>query len=185
MEMGTGSFARMKAAMNSHVAHERHTMFQASANNVRNRLLDLVKHVDDLMSDKTNEVFIQMRRDYRSIVGGANVPQDGEMLSKDQRLARKAVMSVIQGIEVVFMKVAGLSVKDDGEDNKDEKSALSDDDEDEDERKPFRSPTSRFGRAASVDKVKVDTASNDDFEADHKLDSDLKAASQSEASDFD
>ena len=175
----------MKAAMNGHVAHERHTMFQQSADSVRNRLRDLVKHVDELMSDKTDEVFIQMKRDYRSIVGGANVPQDGELLPKDQRLARKEVMKVIRGVEKTFMKVAGLSVKDEGKDNEEKHSALSDDDEQEGEENSLRPASSRLGRAASIDNAKVSAASEDESEPEDKVDSGLGASNQPKVSDSD
>ena len=108
----------MKAHMNSHVAHERHTMFRKSANNVRNQLKDMIKHVEDLMGDKTDEVFTQMRRDYRSIIGGVDTPQAGEILPKDQRLARKGVRLIIEGVEKAFMKVAGVSIDNEEEDSK-------------------------------------------------------------------
>ncbi|KAL6715665.1 hypothetical protein ACLMJK_006626 [Lecanora helva] len=134
-ERGPGSFARMKAAMNSHVSHERHVMFRQSADTVSHQLKDMVKEVVDDMSDKTDEVFTQMRRDYRSIVGGGEVPQDGQMLPKEQRLARKEVMKVIGGTEKAFLKVAGHSVdenSDDGKENNDPADA-SDNDEDQDQ----------------------------------------------------
>lgn len=117
-ERGPGSFARMKAAMNSHVAYERHTMFQESADNVSNRLKSMIQNVEVLMSDKTDEVFTLMKRDYRSIIGGGDVPQDGQILPRDQRLLRKDIMKVIKGVEKAFMRVAGLSV-DDEEDEED------------------------------------------------------------------
>ena len=113
---GTGSFARMKAAMNSHVASERHTMFQSSADNVKSRLSVMLNELEVLMNDKADEVYIAMRRDYNSVLGGGEVPQNGEILPKTQRLVRKEMMRIIDGAEKVFSKIAGLELKDEDED---------------------------------------------------------------------
>ena len=118
----------MKAAMNSHVAQERHTMFQSSADNVRSRLSVMLKELDVSMNDKADEVYIAMRRDYNSVLGGGEVPQSGEILPKTQRLVRKEMMRIIGGVERLFQKIAGLEVKD--EDDEDEKVAPINDDED-------------------------------------------------------
>lgn len=173
--------------MHSHVAHERHIMFQESADNVERRLKEMLKHVEELMGDKTDEVFTQMRRDYRSIIGGGDIPQDGQMLPKDQRLARKGVMKVIQGVEKAFMKVAGLITDEEDDDKENNDPASQSDDEDEggqapstkeDARDPElkredspsdqlsrdeavrRLPVAKFERAVSEDDSMADTASD-------------------------
>ena len=102
--------------MNSHVAQERHTMFQESADNVRKMLVSMVKEVGTMMDDKADEVFVHMKRDYRAVLGGGDVQQDGEILSKTQRLVRKEIMRIIDGVEKIFMRVAGLEVGEDDED---------------------------------------------------------------------
>ena len=109
----------MKAAMNSHVAQERHTMFSASAENVKARLSDMTKELEVSTSDKADEVYLAMRRDYNSVLGGGNVPQTDEILPKTQRLVRKEMMRIIDGVEKIFMKIAGLEVKD--EDDEEDK----------------------------------------------------------------
>lgn len=113
---GTGSFARMKAAMNSHVASERHTMFQSSADNVKSRLSVMLKELEVYMNDKADEVYNAMRRDYNSVLGGGEVPQNGEILPKTQRLVRREMMRIIDGVEKVFSEIAGLELKDENED---------------------------------------------------------------------
>jgi len=180
----------MKAHMNSHVAHERHTMFQQSADNVQTRLEEMVKHVKDLMDDKTDEVFTQMRRDYRSIIGGGDIPQEGEMLPKDQRLVRREVMKVIEGVEKSFMKVAGMSADDEDENKENDDFARHRDAEKEEEQAssveeeearndsfkremtppdqlvdgegPEGSPTSKVERAKSADDPMSDSHESDD-----------------------
>ena len=105
--------------MNSHVAQERHTMFQESADNVRRMLIDMVKDVGAMMDDKADEVFVHMKRDYRAVLGGGEVQQDGEILPKTQRLARKEIMCILDGVEKKYMKVAGLEVEEEEKDQDD------------------------------------------------------------------
>jgi len=155
-------------------------VFQESADNVENRLRDMTKNVDILMSDKTDEVFNLVKRDYRSIIGGGDVPQDGQILPREQRLVRKEIMTVIKGVEKAFMSVAGLSPKD-GEEEQDEDEHKSSSGEKEEpdnvkreaspsnqlvnnEEKPLRSPVSRVSEAAPVKKEMVDTTSEAESE---------------------
>lgn len=108
----------MKAAMNSHVSQERHTMFSASAANVQERLSVMLEELEVDMNDKADEVYLAMRRDYNSVLGGGDVPQNGEILPKNQRLVRKEIMRIIDGVEKIFMKIAGLEVKDEDDEDK-------------------------------------------------------------------
>ena len=119
----------MKAAMNSHVAQERHTMFQSSADNVKSRLSVMLKELGVYMNDKADEVYLAMRRDYNSVLGGGEVPQNGEILPKTHRLARKEMMRIFDGVEKVFSKITGLELKDEDEDET-KQIAHSSDDED-------------------------------------------------------
>ena len=110
---GTGSYARMKALMNTHVAQERHVMFQQSAENVRNKLLDLVRETEELMKDKADEAFISIKRDYRIGLGGHDVQRDGELLPRTQRAVRKEIKRILDGAEEAFMNAVGLEREED------------------------------------------------------------------------
>ena len=110
-EHGSGCFARMKAHMNSHVADHRHVMFQESADEVKRQLASLVTDVENTMGDKTDEVFIQIKRDYRSVLGGGEVPQGGEVLPRVERQVRKEIKRTIVGVEGMMRKVVGLEVE--------------------------------------------------------------------------
>ena len=115
-EYGTGSFKRMKNLMNSHVAQERHTMFQSSVDHVQKLLKDLVKETNKTMSDKADEVFVQIQRDYRSILGGADASQQGEeVLPKVQRQVRKEIRKLIEGVEKRTKSAMGEAVEDSGD----------------------------------------------------------------------
>ncbi|MCJ1400989.1 hypothetical protein MMC11_004200 [Xylographa trunciseda] len=111
-ERGPGSYARMKAAMNAHVERRKHTMFEDSTNEVQQKLKAMLRQVEETMSNKADEVFVAMSRDYRSVLGGGDVPH-GEMMPKWQRAMRKEVKGVISKAEKIFKRVAGVEVEDD------------------------------------------------------------------------
>lgn len=104
-ECGPGSYRRMKSTMNGHVSNERHTMFQRSVDEVRRSLTRMAKDVENTMNDKADEVFILIRRDYRSVLGGGDVPH-GQLLPKAQRLLRKEILGIIGKVENLFSKIA-------------------------------------------------------------------------------
>ena len=95
-----------------HIANERHTMFQASADRVKISLEQLVKTVEEQLGDKTEEVFVSMRRDYRAVLGAGDV-KEGEMLPRPQRLCRKEIKSIIGGIHKIFEKVVNGELDED------------------------------------------------------------------------
>ena len=93
--------------MTHHVDRERYSMFQQSADEVRKRLIAMVREIDEVLNSKVDEIYVSTSRDYRSVLGGSDVPH-GEMLPKWQRLMRKDVLAVIEGVEKVFDKMLGL-----------------------------------------------------------------------------
>ncbi|KAL8853712.1 MAG: hypothetical protein Q9221_001523 [Calogaya cf. arnoldii] len=121
-ERGPGQFKRMKAHMHEHVETHQGTMFKASADEVRKQLQAMVKDAEETLADKTDEVFIQIKRDYRTVLGGEDVPQ-GEVIPRVQRLVRKEIKKTIEGVERMMNIVLGHEVED-----------LPDPIEDEDER---------------------------------------------------
>lgn len=94
----------MKTIMNAHVDHQRRVMFFESAEAAQKRLEALVKQVEAMMSERVMEVFFAMRRDYRSVLGGAEESQ-GELLPKAERLMRKEVIRILEDIERMFTDV--------------------------------------------------------------------------------
>lgn len=102
----------MKAAMHAHVDQERHVMFQQSADEAKRRLTEMLEAASMTMSDRIDEVFVAMRRDYRSVLGGGDA--QGEILPKSQRLLRKQVMTTLDGVEQLFKIALGQATDDDG-----------------------------------------------------------------------
>ncbi|MCJ1479498.1 hypothetical protein MMC13_008184 [Lambiella insularis] len=108
-ETGPGCYARMKAAMYAHVDEQRHTMFSNSTNEVWQKLKALMLEVEEILANKADEVFVAMRRDYTSVLGGDDLPQ-GELMPKWQRAMRRDVRNVINSAEKTFKKIAGIGV---------------------------------------------------------------------------
>lgn len=96
----------MKAAMNSIVDQERHVMFQDSANEARNRIKTMIRDQEEIMRGRTDEVFVAVRRDYRAVLSGGDT--HGESLPKSQRLLRKDVMNILEGVETEFKQAIGI-----------------------------------------------------------------------------
>lgn len=99
--------------MNAHVDQERHVMFQQSADEADRRLIEMVRDARETMSDRMDEVFVAMRRDYRSVLGGGD--SQGEVLPKPQRLLRKEVMTTLDEVEKLFKVALGQATDDDWE----------------------------------------------------------------------
>lgn len=97
--------------MHAHVDQERHVMFQQSADEAQRRLMEMIEEVIMTMSDRMDEVFVAMRRDYRSVLGGGDT--QGEMLPKSQRLLRKQVIATLDGVEKLFKTALGQAADDD------------------------------------------------------------------------
>ncbi|KAL8688345.1 MAG: hypothetical protein Q9224_004906 [Gallowayella concinna] len=132
-ERGPGQYKRMKAYMKDHVETNRNTMFQESAEEVKRQLQAMVNDIEETLADKMDEVFIQIKRDYRAVLGGGDVPE-GEVLPRVQRLVRKDIKKTIDGVERMLRIVVGLEVEDAVEAGEITK-CESEDDDDKDEAK--------------------------------------------------
>jgi hypothetical protein len=88
----------MQSHMASHVDTARSEMFQESCDDVRNRLLDMCKQVEEGMSLQTDEIFMRMQRDYTEVVSGTQLPQ-GQMMPRQERKMRSDVSQTIEDFE--------------------------------------------------------------------------------------
>lgn len=95
----------MKVSMGEHIEAERHTMFETSGQTIQKLLEDTIRDVKAEMDERIDEVYLQLCRDYRSVLGGGDQPDQGQMLPKAQRLARKQIIRVIDTVETRFTRV--------------------------------------------------------------------------------
>ena len=79
-------------------------MFQSSAKKVKASLEGLVKIIQEQLGDKTDEIFVSMRRDYRAVLG-AGEGNGGELLPRPQRLCRREIKAIIDDVQAIFEKV--------------------------------------------------------------------------------
>lgn len=84
--------------MVTHVDTARSEMFRESCDEVRNRLLDMCKYVEQSMSLQTDDIFVKMQRDYMQVVSGTQLPK-GQMMPKQERNMRSQVAEVIEAFD--------------------------------------------------------------------------------------
>ncbi|KEQ76888.1 hypothetical protein M436DRAFT_78624 [Aureobasidium namibiae CBS 147.97] len=99
-EAGPGQFNRMKIHMTNHVEAQKDTMFQRATQVVRNMIMDLTKDFEEHMANRTDQVFVGMRRDYLQVL--SNVRVDDITMPKWERSLRNKVEDIIQQSEENF-----------------------------------------------------------------------------------
>ncbi|OCK74971.1 hypothetical protein K432DRAFT_409418 [Lepidopterella palustris CBS 459.81] len=109
-ESGAGMFVRIKNAMANHVERERHQMFNRATETVKACLVSMCRDVEEQMSNKTDEIFQQMRKDYMTTIGGAHLPQ-GTIIPKAERVV-KDILNVLNTADGMFKEVLEGSVED-------------------------------------------------------------------------
>jgi hypothetical protein len=107
-ESGPGQYKRMKDYMSNHVNDVRTDMFGESCNEVRRLLVAMCNQVEQTMTFRTDEVFMQMQRDYMEVVSGTQLPE-GQMMPKWERKMRADVAKVIEDRETEPEEVAKAS----------------------------------------------------------------------------
>lgn len=99
-EAGPGQFNRMKVHMTNHVDAQKDTMFQRATQVVRNMMMDLTKDVEEHMANRTDQVFVGMRRDYLQVL--SNVRVNEITMPKWERSLRNKIEDIIQQSEENF-----------------------------------------------------------------------------------
>lgn len=93
----------MKDHMANHIDTNKSSMFSAACEQVRNSLSKLCDDIRQQMLDRTDGVYVNMQRDYMSIVGGVNVGQVS--MSREERVVRRQLDEIISVIDQTFQTV--------------------------------------------------------------------------------
>ncbi|EXJ55268.1 hypothetical protein A1O7_08194 [Cladophialophora yegresii CBS 114405] len=107
-ESGPGQFVRMKGYMDRHVEQEKSTMFNDAVEHVRELLDQMLKDVKSILLGKVDVVLMAIERDYTGVVVGQEQGRSNEMLPRDQRMMRRAVIEIIDSAETIFKRAVGL-----------------------------------------------------------------------------
>ncbi|KAF2006217.1 hypothetical protein P154DRAFT_517885 [Amniculicola lignicola CBS 123094] len=110
-EAGQGCFARMKTHMVNYVDTARHQMFTAATTTVRQRLTHMCRALEEKMANKADEIYMSMKRDYMSVLGGATLSDDANKLSKEERTMRSAVKAILFEIDAKFEGLANGQIE--------------------------------------------------------------------------
>ncbi|KAI9669298.1 MAG: hypothetical protein M1831_000333 [Alyxoria varia] len=100
-ERGTGSFARMKLHMFTHVKNRKQTMFTHATQTVKDMLESLIREVRKQVEEGTDDMFATVRRDYLAALGGG-ASDNGDVMPREQRQLRKDVLHHIERTEAIF-----------------------------------------------------------------------------------
>jgi hypothetical protein len=90
----------MKVHMTNHVTAQKDNMFQRATQVVRNMIMELTKDVEEHMANRTDQVFVGMRRDYLQVL--SNVRVDDVTMPKWERSLRSTIEEIIQQNEENF-----------------------------------------------------------------------------------
>jgi hypothetical protein len=94
----------MKNAMNDHVDRERHRMFKEATSTVQKHLNVMCRTLMEKMENKADEIFISMRHDYMTVLGGVKADQTA-IVSKDERALRTDIKTLLQGVDEQFRRI--------------------------------------------------------------------------------
>ena len=115
MESGPGQFNRMKGHMDRHVERVKQSMFDESSEGVKDLLTAMLKEAKKSLMDKTDEIFMALKRDYTGVVVGQDEGDQAQLLPREQRALRKAVLDIVDGAELAFKRAVGLEPEEEPE----------------------------------------------------------------------
>ncbi|KAK5125406.1 hypothetical protein LTR85_000515 [Meristemomyces frigidus] len=104
-EKGTGSFKRMKSHMAEHVSQNRVSMFENATKQVCKSIMTMCDKVRKDMLDRADSIWVNMQRDYMSIIGGVNV--DTKM-PRHERALRRDVDEAVGWADGYFQEVVDM-----------------------------------------------------------------------------
>jgi hypothetical protein len=102
-ERGMGSFVRMKGHMVDHVERVRHRMFTEATKKVEQHLTQMCKTLEEMMANKSDEIFAMMRADYMRVLGGVQVGQG--VMSREENCMRTEVKTILREVDPQFEKI--------------------------------------------------------------------------------
>lgn len=91
----SSQYLRMKNHMNAHVDNNRAEMFTKSTEEVKIRLVQMCRDVEERMANKAEELWLAMNRDYTQVVSGSKLPQ-GQQMPKWERQLRSEIGQIIE-----------------------------------------------------------------------------------------
>ncbi|ROW04317.1 hypothetical protein VSDG_00871 [Cytospora chrysosperma] len=111
-ERGTGSYARMKASMQSHVETARHTMFQQACDTVKNDLEDMCAYVEKAMLILVDDLFVKLEKDYLAVLVGDDAEIEGGAVPWDELMLRGEMQKRLAEADSLLAGLLPLGVTD-------------------------------------------------------------------------
>lgn len=102
---GAGSYARMKASMQSHVETARHTMFEQACNIVKNDLEEMCTDVGKAMMILVDDLFTKLEKDYLAVLIGQDTETQGTAVPWAERMLRGEMRKPLAEADSWFAEV--------------------------------------------------------------------------------
>ncbi|KAH8716864.1 hypothetical protein GQ44DRAFT_624695 [Phaeosphaeriaceae sp. PMI808] len=109
-EFGKGSFLRMKTLMSDHVDQSRVHMFNDATLTVKHHLDSMCKTLEEVMEEKADEIYINMKADYVRALGGGQTAI--AILPHVERMLRSEVMKQLRTVDAKFEPIARGDLED-------------------------------------------------------------------------
>lgn len=110
--IGTGSYARMKISMESHVETARHTMFRQACDTVKNDLELMCSNVEKAMLVLVDNLFVKLEKDYLAVLVGDDAEAEGGAVPWSELMLRSEMKKLLMEADSWFV---GLNPSDEKE----------------------------------------------------------------------
>lgn len=105
LTVGSGSYARMKTAMHSHVETARHTMFRQACDAVKSDLEDMCTHVGNAMLVLVDDLFTKLEQGYLAVLIGQDADTLGDALPWAERMLRGEMRKLLAEADSWFARL--------------------------------------------------------------------------------
>ncbi|KAK7748092.1 hypothetical protein SLS53_001344 [Cytospora paraplurivora] len=105
LTVGSGSYARMKTAMQSHVETARHTMFRQACDAVKSDLEEMCTHVEKAMLVLVNDLFIKVEQGYLAVLIGQDADSQRDAVPWAERMLRGEMRKLLAEADSWFARL--------------------------------------------------------------------------------
>jgi hypothetical protein len=106
IERGPGQYKRMKDHLRDHMERERHQMFDKAIATVGQYLDAMCKALQESMEARSDEICVQMNRDYMRVLGGVAADQPIRVQSRVEAEMKSEIRDVLTSVDAQFEPIA-------------------------------------------------------------------------------
>ena len=96
----------MKGHMSNYIDGQRHHMFTAATETVRDHLRKMCRAIEEQLAAKADNIFLHMKQDYSQALGGIDMSAQDIEIPKVERELRAEIKGLLLGVDEQFKDVA-------------------------------------------------------------------------------